>query len=75
MTAAYERECAAYIRDYYRVPAEVGGRVMYSGGEVARHGTITGFRDAYLLILLDGERISHPYHPTWKIEYLPAVTE
>ena len=58
-----------YIRDYYNVPAKVGGRVKitYKG---EHFGTITGTHDAHLMIRLDGEKHSNPYHPTWEIEYL-----
>lgn len=31
-----------YIQKHYRVPAEFGGRVEYTGSEVPRIGTITG---------------------------------
>ena len=64
---------AAYVRDYYRVPARCGGRIVYRGGQVPREGTVVGFRDAYLLIRLDGECEIRSYHPTWMIDYLPAA--
>jgi len=60
-----------YIRDYYKVPAWRGRRVIYSGGQIPQPGTITGFRDAHLRIRLDGEHQIRSYHPTWRIEYLP----
>lgn len=62
-----------YIRDYYGVPARLGSRVTYSGGQQPQAGTITGFDGAYLRIQLDGEQEVCNYHPTWKIEYA-AVT-
>lgn len=58
-----------YIRDYYQVPAEIGGRVRYTyGGE--RFGTIVGAREARLLIRLDATEKAEPFHPTWELEYL-----
>lgn len=59
-----------YIRDTYRVPAQVGGRVLYTGDEPPRHGTITGTRNQYLAIRLDGEKAPRSYHPTWELTYL-----
>lgn len=55
-----------YIRNYYGVRAKKGGRVKAYGTP----GTITGARNAHLLIKLDGEQCSAPYHPTDGIEYL-----
>jgi len=60
-----------YIRNYYGVPAQRGGRVRYTGGRHPQLGTITGSEGQYLTIQLDGQRHSMPYHPTWEIEYLP----
>lgn len=57
---------AEYIRTRYGVPAKKGGKVIFNG----RPGVITGYRDAYLLIRLDGEKHSMPCHPMWRIEYL-----
>ena len=61
-----------YIRERYQVPARRGVRVIYRGGQVPQEGTIVGFRDGHLRIRLDGEREIRSYHPTWRIEYLPA---
>lgn len=60
-----------YIRNYYDVPAKSGGRVRYSGGRQPADGTIVAAQGAHLLIRLDGDDQEMPYHPTWKIEYLP----
>ncbi|GAA2062113.1 hypothetical protein GCM10009839_86520 [Catenulispora yoronensis] len=59
----------AYIRDHYGVPARVGVRVTVDGAP----GVITGFDQASLLVHLDGD--AHPVkaHPTWRVEYHPAV--
>lgn len=56
----------AYIRNYYGVPAKKGVRVKAYG----KPGTVTGASNAHLLIKLDGEQRSNPYHPTHDIEYL-----
>jgi hypothetical protein len=61
----------AYIRRYYDGPAKRGGRVEYTDGP-PRLGTITGSRDARLLIRLDTEKRSYPFHPTWELRYLDA---
>ena len=60
-----------YIRRTYDVDARVGGRVIYRGGAEPMQGTITGTSSGHLLIRLDGQKHSNPYHPTWKLEYLP----
>jgi hypothetical protein len=62
-----------YIRDYYRVPAWAGRRVIYSGGHLPQPGTITGFDGPHLRVQLDGEQEIHNYHPAWRIEYAPAA--
>ncbi len=64
-----------WIRSNYGVPARRGGRVKYSpldGSREAtgRFGTITATRGPHLLIRLDGETRSRPYHPTWQLDYL-----
>jgi len=61
-----------YIRDYYRVPARVGGRVKYTGGKQPQYGTIVDASGQYLVIRLDGEAHELSYHPTWEITYLEA---
>lgn len=60
-----------YIRTMYNVPAKCGGRVIYSGDGTRRHGTIRSASAGYVFVQLDGHKDSLPYHPTWKIEYLP----
>ncbi|MES2157510.1 MAG: hypothetical protein V4512_06870 [Pseudomonadota bacterium] len=60
-----------YICRYYDVPAKSGGRIRYSGGRHPAEGTIVSAEGAHLLIRLDGQEEAMPYHPTWKIEYLP----
>jgi hypothetical protein len=59
---------ADYVREYYKVPAKRGGRVLYEG----RPGTIVGFSRQYLRIRLDGETRIGSYHPTWHIDYVQA---
>lgn len=55
-----------YIRNFYNVPAKIGTRVKYEG----KLGTIKGTKNAYLKILLDGEKKTKCYHPTYNIEYI-----
>ena len=57
-------------RQYYKVPAKRGGRVLYTGGESPRYGTIRSAKGHYLRIQLDGDKHAGYYHPTWEIEYL-----
>ncbi|MFD4457675.1 hypothetical protein [Nocardia sp. NPDC058480] len=59
-----------YVRDYYAVPAKRGGRVRYTGDKEPQLGTITSARQGGLLIRLDGDKRSLPFHPTWELEYL-----
>ena len=59
-----------YIRSYYGVPAQPGGRVRYTGGRHPMDGTIARAEGAHLMIRLDGQQHAMPYHPTWQIEYL-----
>lgn len=60
-----------WIRKTYGVPAKRGGRVEYTGQGKAVQGTITGARNGHLLIRLDGQKHSRPYHPTWELRYPP----
>lgn len=64
-----------WIRDQYGVPAKRGARVEYTPCEgskdaAARLGTVTGTSGPHLLIRLDGEKVSRPYHPTWQLRFL-----
>lgn len=61
-----------YIRSTYNVPAKRGGRVRYTGGDEPKDGAIASSDGSYVNVRWDGEkRIKGPYHPTWKMEYLP----
>lgn len=56
-----------YIRDYYKVPAQVGRRVSFEG----REGVITGAKNQYIMIHFDGDKKPRgPFHPTCGITYL-----
>jgi len=61
----------AYVRKAYGVPAKRGGRVRYTGCGREELGTIIGASGGHLKVRLDGVRHGMPFHPTWKIEYLP----
>jgi hypothetical protein len=67
--SASTRDSLAYIRQHYRVPAEIKGRVLYTGSGPGRRGTIVGTSGAHLLIVLDGDGDWAPFHPTWELEY------
>lgn len=64
-----------WFRAQYSVPAKKGGRIEYTGDRKsgAKLGTITGTQGPRLLIRLDGEKHSNPYHPTWELRYLDAA--
>lgn len=61
----------AYVRGYYKVPANVGQRIRFQG----RPATIVGGRDQYLLIEFDGDpdqADASLIHPAWEVEYVDA---
>jgi len=57
----------SYIRDYYKVPAEIGRRVTAYG----KPGVILSAINAYIGVCLDEdpEKRIRPHHPTDGIEY------
>lgn len=63
-----KRDCCAYIRGYYHVPAYVGMRVRIRGQE----GVIVNATHSthYVHVRLDGETRACVYHPTDGVEYL-----
>ncbi len=65
----------AWIRRTYGVPARVGGRVEYTGEgpDKPELGTITSASGGHLRIRLDGQKHSLPFHPTWRLRYLPRT--
>lgn len=52
-----------YVRERYKVPAEVGRRILYKG----KPGVIVGVRGPYIRVRLDGETYVGNYHPTWEM--------
>lgn len=66
---------AAYVREHYRVPAKRGARIRFSGlDNTPRNGTIVAFKGQYLRVRFDDSNVILTLHPTWKVEYLEAVT-
>ena len=57
-----------YVREYYKVPAEIGRRVIVAGKE----GVIVGGVGPYVNVLFDKDNpgSAGPCHPMWKVEYL-----
>lgn len=55
-----------YVRRAYGVPARRGGRVIVDG----KPGRITSGDGQYIRVLVDGEKKSTKWHPTWRVEYL-----
>ena len=56
-----------YIRWRYGVPARVGAPVLFDG----RQGWVTcAAPGGRVSVRLDGEAVSRPYHPTWKMVWL-----
>lgn len=62
-----------YIRKTYGVPAQFGGRVVYTGNGREQLGTITGVDMAHLLIKLDDDTRPRRFHPTWELRHLPPM--
>lgn len=66
-----------YIRNYYKVPAFRGTKIIYSSSDgEAIPAKITGSCGARLRARIknhDGayQRYSHIFHPTWHIIYIP----
>lgn len=64
-----------YINKSYKLNLREGTRALYSGegraGRGPRFGTVIGANGARVLIRLDGDEGSFPYHPTWRLEYDP----
>ena len=60
-----------WVRKNYGVPAKRGGRVEYTGCGKTELGTIRSANGAYLMIQLDGVKHTMPFHPTWKLRYVP----
>jgi hypothetical protein len=60
----------AWHRRHYGVPAMIGGRVVSRG----RPGTIVyhAHPGSHVFVLLDGEKLARPYHPT-DLEYTDPV--
>lgn len=57
----------AYVRNHYKVPAEVGRRVIANG----EPGVILADRGQYIGVVLDSDKKKRirNYHPTWEMEY------
>lgn len=58
-----------YVRRYYGVDARRGMRVAVDG----RPGVLTTGAGHYIRVRFDGERHSVPCHPTWRVDYAPAL--
>lgn len=64
------------IRRHYRVPAVIGGRVIYAGSNSPKAGVIRGSRGGHLRVRFDDERRLRSLHPTWRIRYeLPVAPD
>jgi hypothetical protein len=67
-------DCYDYVRNYYGVPAKVGGQVRQRIPGATTRGVLvrkTGSQQ-YVWVRWDGEtKTSGPYHPT-DVEYLTA---
>lgn len=62
-----------YINRTYGLNLKRGSRVEYTGGKVARLGTVTSAAGAHINIRFDGETASvGPFHPTWEMRVLPT---
>lgn len=61
-----------YARDYYRVPAEIGRRVLVN----EKPGIIAEDRGHYIGVNFDDDKpgVVSNCHPEWKVEYLKMGT-
>ena len=57
-----------YIREYYKVPAFVGAKVIYEGGGCPKNAVIKGSHNASLRVLFDDGQTGI-LHPTWSLTY------
>jgi hypothetical protein len=59
---------SCYIKEYYKVPADIGRRVEVDGKE----GIIVKLSGHYLKVNFDNDKPNHivNVHPTWRIKYL-----
>ena len=55
----------AYVRQRYGVPAKRGMRVTADG----KPGRITSGAGHYIRVLIDGDKHSSLWHPTWRMVY------
>ena len=60
-----------FIREFYKVPAELGRRVSCLG----RDGTIVGAKGSLIQVEMDYDGGIDLYHPQWKIEYHDEVID
>lgn len=60
-----------YVRERYGVPAKRGMRVIADG----KPGRITSGAGHYIRVLIDGDKHSSYWHPTWNMEYLVGEEE
>lgn len=62
-----------YIKEYYKVPAELGRDVIVNG----KIGTITQDKNNYIGVTFhnDDKKQSLPCHPTWEVQYLDTFTD
>ena len=58
----------SYIREYYKVPAKRGARIMFT--HWGKSGVIVASHNSYLKVRFDGEKITRILHPTWCVKYI-----
>lgn len=63
-----------YIKQYYKVPAELGREIIYDG---KRKGVIAKDLGNYIGVLFDDDAPDNilPFHPTDNIEYLKTFAK
>lgn len=64
-----------YIRDYYKVPAEYGRQIVFTGSKGERTGVIVEDMGNYIGVTFDDDKPTCvlPLHPTSGVEYLGIV--
>lgn len=73
--SAHSDNSMRYICEYYKVPAKVGGLVLWTGGGGPSLGRIMGGDGEYVIIKLDHHRYAQRFHPTHELVYLVSFSQ
>jgi hypothetical protein len=65
VSLALPGDLGEYVRNYYGVPAYIGGKFIGNG----RPGVIVGFAGQYVVGQMMDEAHESLWHPTWEMVY------